>query len=730
MSTNILTEYSDRVRYFLSSRTFGTIQIQDPIGWDEDEMEFSRNKENHGVFTSLSNSLSFINEAKEFVELVYTVDGINAEIILKKEVKNEITDDWEPSYTGFLDYSTKEQQNNQVSLKFNSGGIEALLKIREGDEIEIDRVDSLDGKIITPFTSENIQIDGRRIFLESTWKGAPMTYYKELSIQSSAGNTRYATNSFPFDLVVKSHEQASSLFDGMNGSDSEGSASMMLLANVDRRRKFKINIQNILFNAYSGNNSSVNWGYVAVSIVKYANGLNFTRIGNSAVDLWRREFSGTQTISIGNVEIGNSIHDFILEQGESLGLEIIIGADFDRNFNTTRRRSFNYKLHSGSITIQEDSEFNSSNCECVTAYYLANRLVEIITGRKNAVKSTILESGKWKDLLITHGFWIRGFSKDNDLELPEENRKFKPLTTCFKDFMNSLASIANIGYGVEKIGVREYVIIEDLKYFYNRNNTIKLPLRISNVKRIVDASLFYKSLEFGYEKGGEYEEAMGLDEYNVRNSYTTCIHKVDNKYTKISKYRADTYGIEFARRKPFMDYSTEDTSYDQDMFFIDAKRGERQKYIIRLWQDDFNQIPSGVFSPETAYNLRLSPFNIMLRHGWYFGNGLTKYPNQKIRYSSSQANSKLKTLYAESGEIENAALEKPRFEPEIIEFEHICTHNVLKMLVGRTTIIGTEIPNCYGLIEFINENGDLEKGYLMSVKPNGVGNWKVLKYYR
>jgi len=369
MSINILTEYSERVRYFLSSRTFGTIQIQDPIGWDEDEKEFSRNKENHGVFTSLSNSLSFTKEAKEFIELVYVIDGINAEMILKKEVKSDTTDNWESSYTGFLDYSTKEQQNNQVSLKFNSGGIEALLKTREGDEIEIDRADSLDGKIITHFISESIQIDGRRIFLESTWKGSPMTYYKELLIQSSAGNTRYATNSFPFDLVVKSHEQAGSLFDGMDGSDSKGSASMMLLANVDRRRKFKINIQNILFNAYSGNNSSVNWGYVAVSIVKYTNGLNFTRIAESAIDLWRREFSGTETISIGNVEISASTHEFILEQGESLGLEIIIGADFDRNLNATRKRSFNYKLHSGSMTIQEDSEFQSTNCECVTAFY-------------------------------------------------------------------------------------------------------------------------------------------------------------------------------------------------------------------------------------------------------------------------------------------------------------------------------------------------------------------------
>lgn len=59
MGIKILTEYSDRVRYTLSSKTFGTIKIYDQIGWYDDEKEFIRNKERHGVFTNLSNWLQF-----------------------------------------------------------------------------------------------------------------------------------------------------------------------------------------------------------------------------------------------------------------------------------------------------------------------------------------------------------------------------------------------------------------------------------------------------------------------------------------------------------------------------------------------------------------------------------------------------------------------------------------------------------------------------------------------
>lgn len=743
MAINIRPEYSDRVRYFLSSRTFGTLKIDEPIGWDEDEKEFARNKDNHGVFTSLSNSLKFTKDSKDFIELVNATDGINAELVLRKDSKNDQTDVWESSYTGYLDLSTREIQDNQLSLKFNSGGLESILKAREGEDVEIERLDTIDGKMIDPLKTVNIELEGRRIFLESTWKAAPMTYYKRLEIFSADGNTRSLTNTFPFDIVKKSHEQAGWLSDGMDGNDSIGTSSMMLLVNVDRTRKFKVNVENIVLDAYSYLNGSVNWGYVAVALVKYANGSNFNR-GNS-IELYKRDFSGYNEIGFGNIIISNVFHEVTLNQGESLGLEVMIKADFNTNFGTTIRRSFDYKLISGNINIQEDSEFGKTICKAVKPFDLANRLIEVISGRKNAVKSEILQSGKWKNLMITHGFWIRGFSKELDLTLPEDDRKFKPLTTNFKDFITSLSAVCNIGVGIEKIGAREYVVIEDLKYFYNKNTTIKLPFQAKKIKRLTDASGFYKSIEIGFEKGGEYEEAMGLDEYNIRNSYTTCIHRVDNKYTKLSKYRADSYGIEFARRKPFADYSTEDTNYDQDIFLIDCKdeakvitfpippfRGNTitlESYFVRLWDDDFTQLPTGVFSPETAFNLRLTPFNNMLRHGWNISAGLTAYPYNKIKYSSSKGNSSLVTIYAENGEIENNKLEQPRFVPEIIEFEHICNDEIMRMVEGRKTFFGKELRNCYGLVEFINEDGELEKGYLMSLKPNGAGNFKLIKYY-
>ncbi len=726
---NILTEYSDRVRYTLHNNTYGTIYIADPIGWDEDEKEFSRNKNYHGVFTTLSNSLKFTKDAKDFIKLVYDTLGINADLRLVKESKNSITDIWEQSYSGYLDLSTYEIENNQVSCKFNSGGLESILKSREGDQVEIDRSDTIDEKPIDELQTVEVEISGRRIFLESIWEVEPMNYYQELRVESKNGDEMSVSTGIPTELTKKSFEEAGPTFNGLLGDAYSGATTMMLLLRVDRPREFKISIKDLTFACYSVH-KSVGWGSANVSLVVY----NENRHVIERKILWSaKKDNPLPPIYGGNYGGAQSINDnytIVLSENQSLGLEVLLWVDLISGGGTGNAKAdFWYKFSKGRIVITEDSHFDKTITKAVRPFHLAERLIEITTNRKNVLRSEILLSGNFKNLLITHGFWIRGFDKSlKQNENPEDNR-YKPLTTSFKDFMSSFFAVANLGMGIERNGQREIIVIEDLKYFYNRNTTIRLPFQVKNVKRSVDSSRYYSLLDFGFEKGGSYEEAQGLDEYNLKNSYTTCIHRLSNTYSALSKYNADSTGVEFARRKPFSNYSTEDTNYDQNVYFLDAKAiGPTNNYTVRLWQDDFQKAPSGIYSPETAFNLRISPFNNLLRHSWYFGGGLAKYPADKVKYASSSGNSNLKTIYKENGSLVNSNLERSRFVPEIVKFNHVCTDEILKMVEGKSIILGKELLNVYGLIEFINENNEIEKGYLLSLKPNGVGQWELLKY--
>lgn len=427
-----------------------------------------------------------------------------------------------------------------------------------------------------------------------------------------------------------------------------------------------------------------------------------------------------------------------------------MGLVFDQNFDGANGHSAHLEIQLENIMsnlfIEEDSFFEKSQTKAVLAHELLDRLVTIGTNNEKVFYSDFLGrtdlgyavDGPGALTGVAHGFWIRQYDK---LPIPSEEPKidnlFKPLTTSFKDAVASLDAVWNIGIGIETVGNKERIRLEQLSYFYNNNITIHLPLQVKKVKRYKAVNYYYSGLEFGNEKGGDYQEAMGLDEYNTKSTFTTIINRVKETYSKISKYRTDSYGMEFARRKPKSLNDTEDTSYDTDNFMMDLKRGYLPTvFEQRKWQDDFEKEPTGVFNPESATNLRFSPFNCLLRHSWWFGGGFKKYLTDYVSYGSSKSNSQLKTKllgkneYSENGSIINSELMKPRFFPEWIEFEHECGFEVMQMVEGKTIILGKEIMNFYGLVEFINEDKEKETAFLFNLKPNGKGQWKVLKSNR
>ena len=743
--------YFDRVRFILQNDNLGSLIIEEPIGWNSDDKELARHKDYHGIFPKFSNNLKFIGEAKDYLQTAYDIYGINAQVRLVKDEKHPKTDEWTRVYYGYLDMSTRQVENNAIALKFNSGGLEAELKSRESEDVEITRTTTLDGDQLSDLPINQVELDGRRIFLKSLWETDDSNKKASLTVYSDDGNTRSKSTGFPLKLINRSHEEAHSVIPQSMGSDDNGSTGMMMLATFDRARTIRLIGTDISFLPII-TESDWSWAYFKISLVTYENGINYdvkerrtlfwadTNTSHSGVTTSLYNFQRRNPIGSGYVNVGTKF-DFNFDEtlnvqaGESVALEILIKADL-RNYTASRARYYvRVEEMKGTVIAEEDSFFEKSISNCVLPHEVAERLVEIYTNKK-VLKSDALGrtdigypvDGKASLCGLSHGFWIRGFDNSDEV--------FRPLTTSLKEFMESFSATHNLGMGIENDGFKEFVRIEELGYFYNRNTTIKLPNQVKNVKRSEAVDYYYSALELGYEKGGDYEEAFGLVEYNGTSKFATAIKVLRNVYNKLSKYRADSYGAEFARRKPKLTHGTEDTRYDSDVFQFDLKRDALSNvFKLRKWQDDFEQAPTGTFSPETAYNLRLSPFNCLLRHGWVIASGLTKYLSDYVRYTSSSANSSLSTKliggneYSENGDIINAELSRPRYVPEFIEFEHEVTFDINQQLNGHKMILGKKIPNIYGCVEFTNENGEQEKGFLINLKPNGKGAWKVLKAY-
>lgn len=747
--SNINPIFNDRVQYTLSNKLMGTIVITEPIGWNDDDKEFTRHERYHGFVAMFSNSSKYIKDAADFINLVYQIDGINGEIELVRNEKHPKTDRWTLTYSGYLDLSTWGNENNQVSIKFNSRGLEMDLKARESEKVEVDRLSTSKGKSILPLNTIDVELDGRRIFLKTKYGVNKSGNTIKLSNSSDDGNKRGSTAPALIDITSKSHEKAQKPIENTvvgnnlgnfgdgSGRDGNGETGLMFYAVNDKYRELKIKFK-INFNVNISRWDDVHNYRFWSRLVVYKNGTDYTFKEDRVL------FTNNSNSQLQGNNFVITFDDVIpLDEGESIGLVFDQCAELG-SFLTRGHVDTEVKINSVDyMDIEENSFHKKSTTKAILAHELMDRLISINTSSKNSFYSDFLgrtELGYQKDgpgafIGFTHGFWVRGFDKYPQ-STDETTNLFKSLSTSFKDAFESINAAFPIGVAFENIRQKQRIRIEELSYYYNNNITIRLPNQVKNLKRSIATEYYYSSVEIGYEKGGDYEEAMGLDEFNAKSNFSTIISRISNPYIQISKYRADSYGMEFARRKPISLNDTEDTSYDEDIFWLDLKRGISSFFQQRKWQDDFDKAPTGIFSPETATNLRLSPINSMLRHGWWIAGGFKRNLTDYVRYGSSTANSQLKTQligkneHAENGNIINSELDKNKFFPEWIEFEHECDFDIMSMVEGTTSILGKQVSNFYGLVEFTNEYNEKEKGFLFNLKPNGRGKWKILKAYR
>ena len=716
----IQTQYNDRVRYILTSDSLGFQLIEEPNGWNEDEKEYSRNKDFAGIVSKFSNNLKFYKNGAVYLTTIYNSLGVNAEVRLYKEVRHPETDIWTKAYDGYLDFSTFSIENKIVSIKFNSGSLIKTLKSRLSEKVELQRDTTLSGNSLDELSTVTVDLQGRDIFLKSTFNNDNSEKELNFEVFSSSGGIRYGENAIPVNVDISSHEEA---FNVSVGTQNTVDASGVFFGVSQEYRELDLTIQLSLdyYANYLGSKDN-NWVYV-----------HLVRLDSSFNELQSWELYGRQNIpAFLSSQVSESLSidtnlSVSINEGDSLRLRFRYTHDFPNSISDINAicRVFNIDC---SINIDEASSTDNTTTKAVLPYELFERITAIISDssiKSNALNRVDLgadEDGEFSLLSTSHGFWIRNFYKDDT----DEENKYKDFTTSLKDAIQSYYSLCRLTLGVETNGFNEHVVIEDKNYFFNKNITLRLG-QVTNVKRYPNKDIIYSSIETGYNNTGEYEEASGLDEYNVKNVFTSPITALSKTLDLKSKFRGDSYGKEFARRKQRVDFPTEDTNYDKEIFFSDLKRGTTN-FEERIYSDDFTVEPTNVYSPTTATMLRFTPRNILLRHSDWIASGLDKNTNDVINYTSSEGNSSITTEgVADNADINVSDLSRARATSDIIEFEYPLDFELLQSIEGSTVVKGATVQNFYGLVEFTNEYGIQETGWIMSLKPNKEGKWKLLK---
>lgn len=717
--------YYSQVTYKMFNHDNGrSITLEtDPINWDAADKKLIRSKKTFGVVTELSKDLEFTKDGKDFLDAAFTLMGVEADVTLEEWRNYPDKDGQYLHSTGSFDFIDYKSEKLKTKVPFTTGGLNTRIKAQLKEKFDIDKTESLKGDALSEVSKVTTDLTERKILLVSRLETSDIDREStSFRMNFTNGNYRTASLGIPTTAVVNSdQDHIQSVFKDSSfiTTPNDGEALSMFYLNNDRTKNLKLSFD-VYFKIKEIKVDDLSNEFLKVDLVRFS--------GGNSLNIHTREtlFNISMSNINGRVVSFTATKTITLEQGESLSLQWYGGGNFGGFLNDGDLK-VDFQDTKAVINIVEDSEYDDSQAKAVRFHEIGEKLTKILSGNfySRFYGRTDLgysDTGEFANTALSLGFWIRQF---ND----------KKLEISLDDFLMTSKTIHNTGWGIEEIEGVETLVVEDLKYFFQETTAIRLG-KVSDVKREVAKEFYHSNVEVGYKKpDGDnlYEEAMGLDEYNGNRGYTEPITRSDKKLSLLSPARADRYGIEFARRKPESLFPEQDTRYDQNPFVLDLKEEVTGKFTERKWQDDYELEPTGVYSPETATNLRITPRRNLERHGWFFGAGLQRYQTDKVRFSNSTLNSELTTkktgedAKAENGDLLISDLDRPRFVPMWITFNNKVDFEVNQMVYGKTKIGDREIPNFYFLVEFINEYNQKEHGYLFDLQPNKEGKWKLLK---
>jgi hypothetical protein len=373
------------------------------------------------------------------------------------------------------------------------------------------------------------------------------------------------------------------------------------------------------------------------------------------------------------------------------------------------------------ISVEFIQNFDSTTAQGYFLHEAAQRITEVITDTQAQFKSNLFgrtdigyaQNGIASKRTVHKGLQVRGFPNAAP-------------SISFRNFFDSVNAMENIGAGIEYDSLNRPLLRIEEKEFFFSGEVIGTVYDVAKLKKKVAREWIYNAVQVGYQKS-EYEEVNGLREHNNKFDWSTYISTIKNEYKIVSVIRADGYGIEFARRKPYSLFPSEDTQYDNDNFIVVVREVGPNWHAAK--DEDYDSVLN-IFDPESAYNLDLSPGRMLRKHGMMLRSGLEKYLSEEIKFNfAEQASNMVSTRTGESAIDENAdivnnTLNYGRWLPEIYSFESELGPQLLK----------TIMRNPYGIIKFSTNSQDKTTqyfyGWILEVEGNEEDNkadWELLR---
>lgn len=606
-------------RFTLYSEGKTWVLPQAPDGWEESTLQWARSVNLFGLIKSFSVPLRFVLDGAWLLRRVAYKEGIDGVCVLKIELLNRNTWQYQTLYEGDIDFSTFDDTLTAVETQIMEMGVSASISAYSNVEYEFPVLEEDTVQVRLPGIDRVEVASGIPFYLSVPTNG----YYPGISV---------TTNEFFSDHVTM---QPQEFYPGITRPIDSIPDGWFLQGNTNPSKEIRI-WGNMVITGYTNNNyyyriEIVDSGGTVMGVIHNTIGTEF---GDPDVE---HQFEFDMTLDI---------WDYPLTGGRFYIKVVRYGAGGSPVLPYLA-------IVSGEISVSYGITTEPSIVRAYKPKVLLQKLIDRMYPAGATVQSSVLE--EWDNLLIASGDSIRSIQG-------------ALLKTNFNDYFKSINAVLNVGFGIQD-GVP---VLEKKSYFF-RSSILALDLKDSakDIHIRPAEEFMFNSIKAGYPNDN-YEVDQGREEYNSGQVWSTNIRRLQKQLDIQSVYRADQYGIEQLRIAVLDNerdnVNEKDKKNDNEVFFIHAKKtpGLDGIYDV-IGAENYTSI-QGISTRSSSYNLEITPKKNMLRHSDYLAGAL--YGNASyIRFESADKNANLGTTDIfgrtvwERQDIEVSSLGNPLFLP-------------------------------------------------------------------
>lgn len=718
-------------RFVLSNAAVGTVEIDAPQDWNDMQHSIQRDSVYHGVAIKYSIDFTFVKSGLNFIRTVYNTEGIEGEILMIVYELDANAHNYVAAYSGRINLSKYVATEDNCTTNAEESGFTRRILNLDDVSVDLSKLISLDGKAIAPFAKEveNVALHSKAIvqrFEGYVTANQPEYSYRPLTNEEEYFGTMY----IGFDDIKHNELNIYNYNTGLELTDGRDE-----LVQFKERGQITVDYSlNVTVECLLGDKGDFDAAFInfylglgpippdrpgiagrgnAPRIYHWNNREVYGAGDNINGDL--RHLINITGTAVFDVNIGDKLYFY-----GDVGLYSISQPTFGKT-------DFEWRINANvgtSLKIKGATTTDPTAATVMMLHEAFARVIQSITGRNNAFYSELLgrtdaqptpytANGELSFLSLTNGSQIRGFP------LVE-----RPIFATFKELFSSTNAIKPIGIGTEMLpDGTERVRLEGVEYFYQPIVVLELGM-VKDLKLSVAQEYFFNQTQVGYEKWGSNAD-NSLDEPNTKQTRVLPITQLKNSYSAVSKYSASGYLIEQTRREQFNTSPDKETGEDKTNFWVCLLRKNGGGYETE--RNQLLNVVKNVLSPDSAYNLRITPQRNFKRHGRIIRSGLRFRDTRPIIFQEGNANYIAETQFFDESvsTIENepligTQLVEPLWIPEYYEFDAPLPAYQRKLIEA----------NPHRLITFMDSAGNLKKGYLKDIRISLTGPMATFKLLR